>query len=175
MFRDRQVGGGGAMHGSKMKECQVVCQLLLHWWCWRLSDWPPLRPTTTSAEQTRPVFAVLCRQSNQLHNPLRGIILISLRGVLTEEAAAAASISAILQVFRTWAAKMWYSDSDFTGSSDSMWNSSLGVFLPVIKSGCCHRRFTNIAGGPAPRYTSNTTGASSHLEASYTGSMELWT
>ena len=101
MFRDRQVGGGGAMHGSKMKECQVVCQLLLHWWCWRLSDWPPLRPTTTSAEQTRPVFAVLCRQSNQLHNPLRGILLISLRGVLTEEAAAAASISAILQVFRT--------------------------------------------------------------------------
>ena len=70
-------------------------------WCWRLSDWSSLRPTTTSAEQTRPVLAMLCRQSNQLHNPLRGIILLSLRGVLTEEAAAAASISAILQVFRT--------------------------------------------------------------------------
>ena len=96
----RQVGGGGAMHGSEMKECKVVCQLLVHW-CWRLTDWLPLRPTTTSAIQTRPVVALLCRHSSSLLNELRGISLLSLRGVNTEEAAAAASISAILQVFRT--------------------------------------------------------------------------
>ena len=63
-------GGGGVMHGSKMKECKVVCQL-------------PARPlvletvrlvtpqTNQNHRSTNQVsFALLCRQSNQVRTEL---------------------------------------------------------------------------------------------------------
>ena len=102
-----------ARSGSQMKECQVVCQLLHHC-CWTgLADWSHLRPTRTIAIQTKSVLA--CSADSPTPSQLNSASATRHHSYFTtawcshrrEEAAAAASISAILQVFRTWAAKMW--------------------------------------------------------------------